>query len=89
MTSMGRPRIETVRLNKQGELVDVSLLAGPLLVNGAKAGYVFSFRDIGERKQIEAKLQFDAMHDVLTGMPNRALFLDRLSLALDPPHPAP
>jgi len=78
----GQASIETVRLNKQGELVDVSLLAGPLLVNGAKVGYVFSFRDIGERKQIEAKLQFDAMHDVLTGLPNRALFLDRLNLAL-------
>ena len=45
-------------------------------------GYVFSFRDIGEHKQTEAKLQHDAMHDVLTGLPNRALFLDRLTLAL-------
>ena len=28
-------------------------------------------------------LQHDAMHDVLTGLPNRALFLDRLTLALN------
>ena len=56
----------------------------PLLVDGAKVGYVFTFRDIGERKQTEAKLQHDAMHDVLTGLPNRALFLDRLNLALAP-----
>ena len=33
-------------------------------------------------KQTEAKLQHDAMHDVLTGLPNRALFLDRLNLTL-------
>jgi diguanylate cyclase (GGDEF)-like protein len=45
-------------------------------------GYVFTYRDIGERKETEAKLQHDAMHDVLTGLPNRALFLDRLTLAL-------
>jgi len=79
---LGLASIETVCLNKDGELVDVALLARPLIVDGSKAGYVYSYRDIGERKQIEAKLQFDAMHDVLTGMPNRALFLDRLSLAL-------
>ena len=56
--------------------------AAPLLVDGAKIGYVLTFRDIGDRKQTEAKLQHDALHDVLTGLPNRALFLDRLTLAL-------
>jgi len=50
-------------------------------VNGEQAGYVLAFRDIGERKRTEAKLQHDALHDALTGLPNRALFLDRLSLA--------
>ncbi len=54
---------------------------GPLVVNGKQDGYVFAFRDIGERKRTEAKLQHDALHDALTGLPNRALFLDRLSLA--------
>jgi diguanylate cyclase (GGDEF)-like protein/PAS domain S-box-containing protein len=78
----GRVMVETVRQNKAGELVDVTMQAGPLLVDGAKVGHVFTFRDIGERKQTEAKLQHDALHDVLTGLPNRALFLDRLSLAL-------
>jgi len=79
---MGFASMETVRLNKDGEFVDVSLLATPLLVNGSKVGYVLSFRSIGDRKQIEARLQHDALHDVLTGLPNRALFLDRLNLAL-------
>ena len=78
----GQASIETVRMNKDGELVDVALLAGPLLVNGSKVGYVLSFRNIGERKQIEQRLQHDVMHDVLTGLPNRGLFLDRLTLAL-------
>jgi diguanylate cyclase (GGDEF)-like protein/PAS domain S-box-containing protein len=78
----GSATMETVRTNKAGELVDVSMQIAPLLVDGAKVGYVFTFRDIGEVKQTEAKLQHDAMHDVLTGLPNRALFLDRLNLTL-------
>jgi Amt family ammonium transporter len=78
----GLARIETVRMAKSGSLLDVSVLAGPLLVEGAKAGYVLSFRDICERKQKEARLQYDALHDGLTGLPNRALFLDRLTVAL-------
>jgi diguanylate cyclase (GGDEF)-like protein/PAS domain S-box-containing protein len=78
----GHAAIETVRVHRDGDLVDVAMMASPLLVDGKKTGYVFTYRDIGERKQIEAKLQHDAMHDVLTSLPNRALFIDRLSIAL-------
>src|ERR1035437_4082704 len=38
----GQASIETVRMNKDGELVDVALLAGPLLVKGSKVGSVRS-----------------------------------------------
>ena len=78
----GHAALETVRVTKDGQLVDVDMHVAPLLVNGEKAGSVLTYRDIGERKQVEAKLQHDAMHDILTGLPNRALFQDRLSLAL-------
>ncbi|HWE86414.1 MAG TPA: EAL domain-containing protein [Terracidiphilus sp.] len=78
----GRVALETVCMNKAGELMDVSMHAAPLMVSGDRAGYVLTFRDIGERKEVEIKLQHDAMHDVLTGLPNRALFMDRLKLAL-------
>jgi diguanylate cyclase (GGDEF)-like protein len=38
--------------------------------------------EIAERKQAEEKIRHMAYHDPLTGLPNRALFIDRLSLAL-------
>lgn len=34
--------------------------------------------DITERKRIEERLLHDALHDTLTGLPNRALLMDRL-----------
>jgi diguanylate cyclase (GGDEF)-like protein/PAS domain S-box-containing protein len=39
-------------------------------------------RDISERKQAEATIAFQAYHDLLTGLPNRALFKDRLGQAI-------
>jgi diguanylate cyclase (GGDEF)-like protein/PAS domain S-box-containing protein len=38
--------------------------------------------DITERKLSERTIHYQAFHDLLTGLPNRALFDDRLSLAL-------
>jgi diguanylate cyclase (GGDEF)-like protein/PAS domain S-box-containing protein len=39
-------------------------------------------RDISERKAFEVRLQHDATHDPLTGLPNRNMLLDRLEMRL-------
>ena len=41
-----------------------------------------SLTDISDRKLAEARLVHEVLHDTLTGLPNRTLFLDRLDLTL-------
>ncbi len=38
--------------------------------------------DDTERKEVERRLRYEAFHDRMTGLPNRALFLDRVGQAL-------
>jgi diguanylate cyclase (GGDEF)-like protein/PAS domain S-box-containing protein len=45
--------------------------------NPSVAGYVGNLRDITERKEAESQLLHVALHDPLTGLPNRTLILDR------------
>ena len=44
---------------------------------------VLNSRDVTERRSLEKELNHQAFHDTLTGLANRALFLDRLSHAMD------
>lgn len=51
--------------------------------NNAKAYRIAgSQTDITDRKMAEQRLAYDALHDSLTGLPNRLLFMDRLSGAI-------
>jgi diguanylate cyclase (GGDEF)-like protein/PAS domain S-box-containing protein len=78
----GRAALETQRRTKLRALVDVSLLVAPVRLSGASMGMYHTFRDIGRQKAAEARLEHLAMHDPLTGAPNRALFTDRLRLMM-------
>jgi diguanylate cyclase (GGDEF)-like protein/PAS domain S-box-containing protein len=78
----GRASMETVRLHKSGELIDVSILAAPISISGVEIGNFVSYRDIRDRKHSDTRLQHDALRDPLTGLANRAVFLDRLQLTM-------
>jgi diguanylate cyclase (GGDEF)-like protein/PAS domain S-box-containing protein len=50
--------------------------------DGEVARLVGTLTDVTEIKKSEERLLFDAVHDNLTGLPNRELFLDRMEAAL-------
>ena len=45
-------------------------------------GVISAHEDISDRRRADAKIAHMAMHDTLTGLPNRALFSDRLEWAI-------
>ena len=49
---------------------------------GFALGLLRIARDVTDRKAAEAQLAHDAMHDSLTGLPNRARFLEELTVSL-------
>ncbi|MDT7549237.1 MAG: hypothetical protein QOE84_1631, partial [Actinomycetota bacterium] len=72
---------EHVVTRRDGHPLDVALTASPVRREGAVVGAVVVFRDVRDRKTLERRLVHQAFHDPLTGLPNRALFLDRLEHA--------
>ena len=76
-------QIEKRYIAKNGRPVDT--LVKVVMVrdsNGKPLHFNNQIVDITERKKMEQQLLHDALHDTLTGLPNRALFMDRLEQEL-------
>jgi diguanylate cyclase (GGDEF)-like protein/PAS domain S-box-containing protein len=77
-----RPTVETVRLHMNGTFVPVALTASPIYDGATITGFSEILRDITDRLALQREMEFRALHDTLTGLPNRELLADRLGQAL-------
>ncbi|MHB8667898.1 MAG: putative bifunctional diguanylate cyclase/phosphodiesterase [Burkholderiales bacterium] len=68
-------------LHKDGHRIAVELVGKTVFVNG-EAQRLGALRDITARKHAEARIQYLAHHDMLTGLPNRAYLTERLTTIL-------
>ncbi|MGZ8763898.1 MAG: PAS domain S-box protein, partial [Acidimicrobiia bacterium] len=70
-----------------GHIVWASVSAAAVPDGGGGVRYVISqIEDITERRAIAERIAHQAIHDPMTGLPNRAVFLDRLRVALEVAH---
>ncbi len=65
-----------------GSWRDIEVTARNLSEDPAVGGIVVNYRDVSERRDLERQLVHEAFHDPLTGLANRALFIDRVQHAL-------
>ena len=68
-------------VHKDGTRVAVEM-TGKVMPYKGKPYRMTVIRDIRDRKEAEARIQFLAHHDTLTGLPNRVLLMDRLEFIL-------
>jgi len=73
---------EMLMQHRDGSWLHFEMIGSNLLQDANVQGLLITARDISERKIFEQQLQHQAFHDPLTGLPNRALFMNRLQHAL-------
>jgi diguanylate cyclase (GGDEF)-like protein/PAS domain S-box-containing protein len=72
---------ESMGKRKTGSLFPLEFVVSSMQV-GSRHLFIATMRDISERKAHTDALEYQALHDALTGLPNRSLFGDRLRQAL-------
>lgn len=76
--------IEKTYLRKDGSTLWVCEALGVVTDRRGRPDFLVAVtQDITERKALEARLAHDALHDALTGLPNRVMFVDRLARVIE------
>lgn len=77
-------RGEVWNLHKNGTSIPIMASLTPVRDdNGSLLYYIGVYSDISQLKDSEARLEHMALHDPLTGLPNRAMLNQKLAIALD------
>jgi diguanylate cyclase (GGDEF)-like protein/PAS domain S-box-containing protein len=74
--------LDITLVRHDGQLRHTRAVLVNFLDDPAVDGVVATFRDVTEQRHLERQLSHRAFHDELTGLANRALFLDRMDHAL-------
>lgn len=72
---------ETLRMRKDGSLIDVCIMGYPIIAGNRQIGVHGIYEDITERRRLEKELEFFSYHDQLTGLYNRRFMEDEFSRA--------
>ncbi|MFQ3618780.1 MAG: EAL domain-containing protein [Cyanobacteriota bacterium] len=80
----GKPSRITYRMRHQaGHYIWLETLTKPIFsADGQPVQLLTTSRDVTERVLVQNQLKHDAVHDALTGLPNRHLLMERLELAI-------
>jgi diguanylate cyclase (GGDEF)-like protein/PAS domain S-box-containing protein len=83
MRSTGTCTLELRMRRKDGSWCRLETVVNNLLGDPSVNGLVLTGHDVTQRRELEEQLAHQAFHDPLTSLANRALFLDRVTHALE------